>query len=157
MILGVLVLAIIIGIVIPSAVYRHRAAQFQAQKDPSATAGQSGKTTTVAYTNKGFEPETATIPVGSTVVWTNQSEKQMWVASDPHPAHNTLPGFDQSSPKGNEDNHDEKGSSLLQKSGLVQTVYAHEGVTYKYTFTMTGTWAYHNHLSPNDRGKIIVN
>ena len=156
-IIGVLVLTVMMGFVIPNSVYKHRAAQPQSQKNGVDAKNQSGKITAVRYTNKGFEPQTITIPVNSAVVWTNTSEKQMWVASDPHPAHNGLPGFDQSGPEGNEEGSHEK-HGFLQRSRIVMVAYAHDGApaAYTYTFTKTGTWPYHNHLSPNDRGKVIV-
>lgn len=84
---------------------------------------------TVNYTVNGFEPSSITISVGETVLFTNTAEKSMWIASNPHPTHTDLPFFDEN-----------------------------EGVekNYWFTFEKKGTWGYHNHLSPKDKGTIIV-
>ncbi len=86
---------------------------------------------TVQYTTNGFEPSSMTILVGETVMFVNKSEKSMWVASEPHPAHTDLSVFD-------------------QKTGVGKTI------SYSFTFEKQGTWRYHNHLSPKDTGTIIV-
>lgn len=83
------------------------------------------------YTSSGFSPKSITVKVGTTVTWTNTSGKSMWVASNPHPTHQDLPGFDQ--------------LAKVDKDG-----------TYSYTFTKAGSWKYHNHLAPNDTGVVIV-
>lgn len=86
----------------------------------------------VVYTNSGFSPERLTIKAGTIVVFKNESDlNPMWVASDIHPSHQILPSFDQL-----------KGAA--------------KGETYEYTFTQTGTWAYHNHLSPLHGGTVTV-
>lgn len=86
---------------------------------------------TITYTDTGFSPATLTIKVGDTVTWKNNSSKIMWVASNPHPTHTGLPGFDE-----------------LKGVG--------SGESYSYTFTKTGTFGFHNHLSSGDGGSIIV-
>ena len=55
----------------------------------------------------------------------------MWVASDVHPTHDELPGFDQ-----------------------LEGVEA--GNDYSFTFEEVGEWTYHNHLVPTDTGTIVV-
>lgn len=102
---------------------------------PKTTAtSESGVTTkeiTVSYTNDGFSPASITIKKDSTVVFVNNSDSQMWVASAKHPIHLELPGFDQL-----------KGSS--------------KGEKYSYTFAKVGKWSFHNHLAPGDTGVIVV-
>ena len=106
-----------------------------------------GPVVQVIYTNKGFEPDFTTVSVGTTVEWVNESDKLMWVASDDHPSHTKLPGFDQ---KGSEGNVDPPQS-------LVPVAYAHAGVeAYRYTFREPGRWEYHNHLVPSDGGTVVV-
>ncbi len=100
-------------------------ATVEADSSPAAT------TTTVTYTNTGFSPATITIKAGETVQFVNNSSSQMWVASDPHPSHTGLTGFD-------------------AKKGYKQ------GETYSFTFTKAGTFGYHNHLSDSNDGTIIV-
>jgi plastocyanin len=85
----------------------------------------------VTFTDKGFSPSPVTVKVGTTVTFVNESSSGMWVASDPHPTHTLLPGFDQLASAG--------------KNG-----------TYEYTFTKIGTWTYHNHLNPTVKGTIVV-
>ena len=109
---------------------------------------KGGQHMTVRYTNTGFEPATITIKASTTVEWVNVSDKLMWVASNPHPSHTDLPGFDESGIEGN---------VLAVVQGMLPTASAHTaGGEYRYTFTTTGTWGYHNHLVPSDRGIVIV-
>lgn len=89
-----------------------------------------GSTTmaTVRYTNTGFEPKELSVPLGAMVQYVNESDKQMWVASNEHPGHSILPTFDQ-----------------------FQT-----GDQYTYVFDKAGTWEYHDHLNPTAVGIIKV-
>ena len=84
----------------------------------------------VTLTDTGFAPS-PTVKVGTTVTFVNESSRQMWVASDPHPTHVNLPGFDQ--------------LTGVEKGG-----------TYEYTFAKVGTWGFHNHLNPSAKGTVIV-
>ena len=87
---------------------------------------------TVKYTQgRGFEPKTITVKVGDRVKWVNETDEPMWVGSDPHPIHNGYLGFDEKSAAG-------------------------IGGTYTFIFTKAGSWGYHNHLAPQDRGAVIV-
>jgi len=92
--------------------------------------GVQGKTS-VAYGTGGFAPKSVTVKKGTSVVWTNQGQGGMWVASALHPTHQLLPGFDQLKSVGN-------------------------GGTYEYTFTKIGTLKYHNHVQAGDTGTVIV-
>lgn len=85
----------------------------------------------VVFTNEGFTPSEIHIRKGTTVAWTNRSKNPMWIASDPHPSHTYLSGFDQ--------------KEILNTKG-----------TYRFIFTKSGAWKYHNHIIPSFRGKIIV-
>lgn len=85
----------------------------------------------VEYSIGGFSPEFVEIGIGQTVTFVNTSDLNMWVASDPHPTHTDLPGFDQRSPIVN-------------------------GGKYTYTFTKVGAWKYHNHSDPGSHGVVIV-
>lgn len=95
-----------------------------------ATGSVMGKTS-VSYGTGGFVPNTVTVKKGTTVVWTNQSQGGMWVASAVHPTHQLLPGFDQ-----------------------LKSVAA--AGTYEYTFVKVGTWKYHNHVAASDTGTVVV-
>ncbi len=86
---------------------------------------------TVMYTNDGFRPAKLTVPVGTMVEFVNQSDKQMWVASNVHPSHEILPTFDEF-----------KGVD--------------KGQTYMYTFDKKGTWPYHDHINASLEGVVNV-
>lgn len=85
----------------------------------------------VSITSEGFNPSTALIKPGTTVRWTNLDQQPHWVASNPHPEHDGLPGLDAGEPIGPDN-------------------------TYTYTFNETGTFGYHDHLNPELNGTIIV-
>lgn len=89
------------------------------------------KNSKITYTDNGFEPFTITIKINTNVTFTNKSNGMMWIASNPHPAHTDLPGFDQ--------------KNSIGKGGL-----------YTYTFSKIGTWKYHNHNAPEKTGVVIV-
>lgn len=77
----------------------------------------------IEITATGFEPKELTVAVGTTVEWTNNDTQSHWVASDPYPIHTNLVGFE--------------ADQALER-----------GATYRYTFTKTGTWTYHDHSRP---------
>jgi plastocyanin len=85
----------------------------------------------VRYTGQDFSPKIIEVPAGTMVEFINESDMQMWVASDTHPGHERLPTFDQF-----------KGSE--------------PGTVYRYTFDSPGAWSYHDHLNPQVEGTIIV-
>ena len=141
---GVLVLMTIVGLYIPYLQTRN------IDTGVPSVATTTGPLTKVAYTNSGFEPATITVKVGTTVEWTNTSDKLMWIASNPHPSHTDLPGFDERGVEGNDVPTD-------QPQTFVPVAYAHTGVTiFRYTFLRVGHWGYHNHLVPQDRGVVTV-
>ncbi len=86
----------------------------------------------VLYSADGFLPASVTIKPGEKIVFRNQSDVSMWVASDPHPVHSSYQEFDAL-----------KGYSA--------------GEQYSFTFMQKGTWTYHNHLNPSHVGTIMVN
>lgn len=82
----------------------------------------------VFYDGDVFAPSSVTIKVGQTITFKNTGSDPMWVASDPHPVHTNFSAFD-------------------QRTSTAE---------YSFTFEKTGTYRYHNHLSPSDRGTVIV-
>jgi len=82
----------------------------------------------IQYTDKGFNPSSVTVKVGTTVEWTSQPGVMMRVASNPHPTHLDLPGLDE----------------------------LKAGPDYSYTFVKVGNWGYHNHFNPVNHGVVIV-
>lgn len=98
----------------------------------------------VLYHADGFVPQEITVEEGATVAWSNPSGRPMWVASDPHPAHTDLKGFDQ--------------LRVINRARptISKKVRAHGGGVYEYTFVKAGTWKYHNHLNPTHNGTVHV-
>ncbi len=86
----------------------------------------------IDFTDAGFQYPVMTVELGTTVFFFNESSGSVWIASDPHPAHTDLPGFD-------------SGKALTKK-----------GQSYSFLFSEPGTWHYHNHLNPSQTGSIIV-
>ncbi len=78
----------------------------------------------------GFSPQSQTIKKGETVMWINKSGETVTVNSDPHPTHNL---------------HRFLNRGELPSDSSVQV-----------TFEESGTYGYHNHLSPSQTGTIIV-
>lgn len=85
----------------------------------------------VVFTDNGYLPATITVKKGTTVTFRNESVSGMWTASDTHPSHQILPGFD-------------------QKKSVAK------GGTYEFTFAKIGTWKYHNHIKPEITGMVVV-
>lgn len=85
----------------------------------------------VEYIGTDFKPGGLTIKYGEAVRFVNKSNEPMWVASNPHPAHYLLAGFDQKASVSN-------------------------GGAYQYTFKEYGTFRYHNHNNPSRQGTIVV-
>ncbi len=111
---------------------------------PLPTDAQGNAEVEVTYDADGFHPATLTVSVGTTVAWKNVSGLPMWVASDPHPSHTDLKGFDQ--------------LRIINRAipTFIRTAHAHGSAIYEYTFTEVGTWKYHNHVNPQHRGMVVV-
>ncbi len=86
---------------------------------------------TIRFTNKGYVPANITIKAGTMVMFINESDQDMWVASNGHPAHTDLPTFD-------------------------QFEFSAKGGQYVYTFDQAGSWKYHDHIAPIFGGVISV-
>lgn len=94
-------------------------------------ASSVGKVITIDYTDSGFNPTLVNISVGDTVKFVNKSSSPFWPASDPHPIHTGLAGFD-------------------AKSQVAV------GESFSFKFTKTGSFGFHNHLKPTAKGKVVV-
>lgn len=93
----------------------------------------------ITYTDNGYAPAALTIKKGETVVFKNQSSRAMWAASAMHPTHRVYPTTGGC-----------LGSTFDACKG-VQT-----GGSWSFKFDVSGSWKYHDHLTPGDRGEIIV-
>lgn len=86
---------------------------------------------TIEITKDGFIPATLSVPKGSRVTWINKDSKPHRVASNPHPDHNGLKGFD--------------ALDIIGPDGR-----------YSFIFDAVGSFGYHDHLNPTVNGTIIV-
>ncbi|MDZ4225407.1 MAG: cupredoxin domain-containing protein [Candidatus Andersenbacteria bacterium] len=93
--------------------------------------GAVAEEVTVDIGDTGFTPATVTVAAGTKVTFVNNGQAAHWPASDPHPVHTDLPGFD-------------------AKHGL-QT-----GEEYSFVFDKVGSWGFHDHLNPTLTGEIVV-
>lgn len=90
--------------------------------------------TTITITKDGISPKTVTVTSGTAVTFLNNDVTTHHIASNPHPTHTDLPGFDD-----------------------VNT--SAPGASYTFIFTTKGTFGFHDHENPNAsafQGKIIV-
>ncbi|MHB8870927.1 MAG: cupredoxin domain-containing protein [Candidatus Doudnabacteria bacterium] len=85
----------------------------------------------IKMTADGFVPSTITIQKGDYIQFTNSDSNAHWPASDPHPTHTGLPGFD-------------------ALKGITTGNY------YRYQFTQTGTFGFHDHLHAALKGSVVV-
>ncbi len=88
-------------------------------------------TASVSINDEGFSVSTLTVPVGTTVTFTNNGQGMHWPASDPHPTHTNMPGLD-------------------PKKALAT------GESFSYTFNEAGTYMLHDHLAATHKTTIIV-
>lgn len=90
-------------------------------------------TTTVTYSDDGFVPSiVGPLPVGTTVTFVNDSSSdKLRVASNPHPVHTDLNGFDSLGP-------------------------IPVGESYSFTFDDPGEWGFHNHFSTSQTGTVVI-
>lgn len=101
----------------------------QTSDTPAATPTQTASTTLV-YTDDGFEPSKITVKVGSVIEIKNNSSRAVQFSSDPHPAHTK---------------NDELNQSTTPAGGSQQ-----------FTVTKTGSYGFHNHLNSSHTGTVVV-
>ncbi|OGG41210.1 hypothetical protein A2118_03080 [Candidatus Kaiserbacteria bacterium GWA2_50_9] len=99
----------------------------------------------VEYTDAGFSPASVTVPLGTYIVFVNQSSKNMWVASAMHPTHTAYSGttLAQHCP-------DTTGTAFDECKGDAP------GSSYSFKFNKAGEWKYHDHIDATKFGTIIV-
>ena len=100
------------------------------EKENTSKVG-SGKKYIVELRESGFYPEEITIQTGERVTFATKTGKNFWPASDPHPIHDYLPGFDPGKPIASDE-------------------------SWSYTLNKPGSWRYHDHLNVSFRGEITV-
>ncbi|MBI4029014.1 MAG: cupredoxin domain-containing protein [Candidatus Blackburnbacteria bacterium] len=99
-----------------------------AESTPSST--ENGMGNLVTITASGFQPQTITVKAGDKVTWTNNRGADVSIDSDPHPIHTSYSPLNLGVISGD------------QSVSLV--------------FDKPGTYGYHNHLSPLQKGTIVV-
>ena len=104
-----------------------------------------GGAVVVHMSEKGFDPQSATVPIGQTVVFENTGTTGMWPASNIHPTHRGYPGSDI-----------EKCAGSDQKEIFDACKDIKPGETYSFIFTTVGEWRYHDHSNPELKGSIAV-
>lgn len=80
--------------------------------------------------SNGFTPSAITVTKGTAVTWIALDSSAPTVASDPHPTHTDIPGF--------------------------QTTTILMGQSWSYTFNTAGTFGYHNHNFAEQKGTVTV-
>jgi hypothetical protein len=86
---------------------------------------------TVELRADGFYPSALSVPVGSTIVFVNRTDRAFWPASNFHPSHKLYPEFDA------------KGPLSI-------------GATWSFVFQQAGTWRYHDHLNSQHSGAVVA-
>lgn len=99
----------------------------QAAEEPATDADVAA---TITYTESGFSIDTETVASGATIEIINDSDETLDFASNEHPVHTDNSEFN---------------------VGLIEPG---EGAT--FVVTDTGTWGFHNHVSPTLEGEITV-
>lgn len=116
-----------------------------AETGESTPAASETSPVTITYDGSRFSPANVTVPVGTTVTWTNQSGGRMWVGSDDHPTHTR---YDGTSTGEHCANGAPTGPEVFDQCSAT--------ASFSFTFTKPGTWAYHNHANSSARGSVTV-
>lgn len=93
----------------------------------------------IEITSSGFNPNVLTINASDTVTFINRDNINHWPASDPHPGHFLYP---------------ETGGCINSKFDACRGLP--KGESFSFTFNLTGTWKYHDHLNSGLTGTIVV-
>jgi plastocyanin len=102
------------------------------EKPKASSPSPTPATATVEITAKGFIPAELKVPRGTVVIWKGAPgiQRTSIVAANPYPADNSVPGL--------------KSTQIGQ------------GASWRYQFNQTGTYHYHDDLSPSTNGTIVV-
>ncbi len=105
--------------------------------------GTAPLSASVTYNGSSFSPSTVTIAQGGTVTFTSTAGA-MWVASGPHPIHNSY-----------------DGTTMQQHCapgyiGAAPFDQCSPGTSFTFTFNNVGSWGYHDHLNASVQGTVIV-
>ncbi len=95
----------------------------------------------VSYNGSRFWPEEAVVAEGGRVHFVNNSDTDMWIASDNHPRH---------------DRYLLKDNANCGTSDFDQCAAIGPGESWTFVFNRPGTWGYHNHVDAKDTGTVVV-
>lgn len=109
-----------------------------------AHSGERGKVV-IHMIEEGFEPETASIEKGETVIYENVDTEPHWPASNIHPTHRLYPGSDI-----------EKCTTVEEKQIFDACRGIEPGESWSFVFEKPGEWRYHDHLNPKLGGRILL-
>lgn len=128
--------AVLLLIAIAGAAFliQHDRALAPAPQSSSGTVDTNGQSTIITYTDAGFSPPNVTVSPGTTVTWSNQSSRKLWVVD----ASLNVDGCVQ-------------GNGALNECAAISA-----GGTYSYTVPATGTITYSNREHREDTGTITV-
>lgn len=135
--MGKSVLAIIAAVIIIGGGYlvfhkspNKTATTTSSQSQSSNSSTSQSAPNTIAYDGNKFSPATLTIKSGTMVTIKNTSSEDLQFQSDPHPTH-------------------------TDDSDLNVGVVA-PGQSKTFTVTNKGTFGYHDHLNPSEKGTITI-
>ncbi|MBI2013346.1 MAG: hypothetical protein HYS87_00720 [Candidatus Colwellbacteria bacterium] len=104
---------------------------FLAMPDPENKTNLTNNVYIVELKDDGFYPMEITVQKGDSVKFISDAYDYFWPASDPHPTHEFLGGFDP--------------ETAIER-----------GESWAYTFNETGSWNYHDHIHVSFKGTINV-
>ena len=116
-----------------------------ASQDADLPRQEAGSEVVITYTDQGYSPASVTIKKGDTVVWKNESAKDMWPASAMHPTHTVYPG------SGFEMCNTSEQPNIFDACATISP-----GNSWSFKFLQLGSWKFHNHLLPTNFGTINV-
>ncbi len=105
----------------------------------------AGSQVQITYTDQGYSPAVVNIKKGDTVVWKNESTKDMWPASALHPTHTVYPG-----------SGIQKCNTAEQPNIFDACAPISPGSVWSFEFNEVGSWKFHDHLFPTRFGTVNV-
>lgn len=100
---------------------------------------------TIVFSGNAYSPREITIKKGDTITFRNEGEREMWPASAIHPSHRAYPG------SGIEKCETAEKDNIFDAcKGLIS------GAEWSFAFNEVGEWFFHDHLMPEENGKITV-
>ena len=152
--IGVGVIALIVGIILGSFVFRVPPTEVSPIPEPPV----SGRNV-IEITDTGFVPNTITIKAGEVVTFISKATAPVWPAGDAHPTHDTYPSGayalsgDQAKSFGSKAcvEYGMRKGDIFDPCKLLLPEQ-----TFSFRFDEKGAWGFHNHVRPENTGTIII-